>query len=440
MLSKKKMSSLELFQLRLTNLCSHSHPLYKLADQIDWSVFEAAFGPTYCEDNGRAAKPIRLLVGLHYLKHAFNEGDETVVAHWVENPYWQYFCGMEHFTHEFPCHPTLLVKWRHRVGADKLETMLAETVACALREKILNEAELSAVTVDTTVQEKNIAFPTDARLYQKCRVRLIAIAKQQGIQPHQTFDKDAKVALLEQHRFATAGKYKKAAKMSQRLKTFLGRVVRDIERKADPLHVDLWQMIDQANRLLAQQRNSKNKIYSLHEPDVECIAKGKAHKKYEFGCKVGVVTTMEGSWAVGAEAFHGNPYDGHTLDKSLAAAERITGVKPRIACCDQGYRGHNYTGETLIHVTARRGKTMLSKLLFRRRPAVEPLIGHLKSDNRMGRCYLKGKNGDRINALLAAAGYNLRKLLRAFFFSIPEWLQKAILGEYPGMISAGITV
>jgi IS5 family transposase len=379
------------------------------------------------------------LVGLHYLKHAFNEGDETVLLHWVENPYWQYFCGMEYFSHEVPCHSTLLVKWRHRVGAEKLEALLTETIACALREKILDAAELSAVTVDTTVQEKNIAFPTDALLYQKCRVRLIAIAKKRGIRLHQTFNKDSIVALLDQHRFSTAKKYKKAAKMTFRLKTFLGRVVRDIERKAEPQDTELWDLLALAHRLLSQTRNSKNKIYSLHEPDVECIAKGKAHKKYEFGCKVGVVTTMEGNWAVGAEAFHGNPYDGHTLDKSLAAAERITGVKPRIACCDQGYRGHNYKGDVLIHVTRRRGKTRLSKLLFRRRPAVEPLIGHLKSDNRMGRCYLKGKTGDRINALLAAAGYNLRKLLRAFFFEIPKWLFEVIFGENRGTIAAGFT-
>lgn len=427
MLSKKPTNPLDLFRNRLTQILSHDHPLYKLAGQIDWSVFEAAFGATYCPDNGRTAKPIRLLVGLHYLKHAYDESDESVVARWLENPYWQYFCGMEYFQHELPCHPTLLVKWRHRVGAEQLEKLLAETIDCAQREKLLDEKDFAFVNVDTTVQEKNIAFPTDARLYNKCRLRLVKAARKRGILLRQSFAHKAIEALVKQHRYSSTRRFKQAAKMTRTLKTYLGRLVRDIERKADPNDRALWKELNQANRLLAQKRNSKGKIYALHEPDVQCIAKGKAHKKYEFGCKVGVVTTSEKNWIVGIEAFEGNPYDGHTLGDSLATMKRITGATPLGAYCDKGYRGKKCVVETAIHVagTGRRDRTHLHKYLSKRRSSVEPTIGHLKSDNRMNRNYLKGVEGDKINALLAAAGYNLRKLIRAFFFPIRKRLSDA---------------
>jgi IS5 family transposase len=428
MLPKEKKSALDMFRSRLVNILSHDHPLYKLAGKIDWSAFVVAFGAIYCPDDGREAKPIRLLVGLHYLKHAYDQSDESVVARWLENPYWQYFCGMEYFQHELPCHPTLLVKWRHRVGAERLEKLLAETIDCARRERCLDDPDLSCVTVDTTVQEKAIAFPTDARLYNKCRLRLVKAAKRRGLRLRQSFAHKAKEALLQQHRYASAGQFKRAAKMTRRLKTYLGRVVRDIERKADPSDPTLSEQLEQARRLLSQRRGDKNKLYSLHAPEVECIAKGKAHKKYEFGCKVGVVTTTERNWMVGIEAFHGNPYDGHTLEGSLKSMRRVTGVQPRIANCDKGYRGHGYEGETVIHVAGgRRGRgTFLSRLLYKRRSAIEPMIGHLKSDHRMERNHLKGKQGDKINAVLAAAGYNLRKLLRAFFFLFWKRLLEAI--------------
>jgi len=403
----------------LSQILSHKHPLYKLANQIDWTVFEAAFGETYCPDNGRPAKPIRLLVGLHYLKHAYDQSDESVVLRWLENPYWQYFCGMEYFQHELPCDPTLLVKWRQRVGPEKLEKLFAETVACARRESLLDDQDLLFVNVDTTVQEKNIAFPTDARLYNKCRLKLVKLARKHGLNLRQSFTHKAKEALVKQHRYASARQFKRAAKMKRKLKTYLGRVVRDIERKADSEAFELWEALKQAHRLLAQKRNSKGKLYSLHEPDVQCIAKGKAHKRYEFGCKVGVVTTSETNWIVAVNAFDGNPFDGHTLDESLETMERITGKRPLAAYCDRGYRGKKQIGETAIQIagTGPRDKLHFEKYLSKRRSSVEPTIGHLKSDNRMDRNYLKGTTGDKVNAILAAAAYNLRKLIRAFFFS-----------------------
>lgn len=417
MLRKNRKSPLDLFRSHLKQVLSHDHPLYKLAGQIDWTVFEASFGASYSEGMGRPAKPIRLLVGLHYLKHTYNESDESVVERWLENPYWQWFCGYEYFQHEFPCDPTTLVKWRKRVGPEKLEALLKETLDTARREKLLKKNDLARVNVDTTVQEKNIAFPTDARLYQKCRVRLVKAAKARGIRLRQSYTFKAKDALRKQNGYAHARQFKRARKMTRKLKTYLGRVVRDIERKCDPSDEVLHEQLEQARRLLAQKRRDKGKLYALHAPEVECIAKGKAHKRYEFGCKVGVVTASLASWIVGVEAFHQNPYDGHTLTDSLETMKRLTGVEPRHAYCDKGYRGHGHEGKTEIHVAGSgpKNKTRFARFWSKRRSAVEPIIGHMKSDCRMDRNYLKGKEGDRINAILAAAGYNMRKLIRAFF-------------------------
>lgn len=152
----------------------------------------------------------------------------------------------------------------------------------------------------------------------------------------------------------------------------------------------------------------------MHAPEVECIAKGKAHKPYEFGVKVGVVTTSKESFVVGMKALPGNPYDGHTLEASLEQAARLTGMAPKEVYVDRGYRGHGVTLETLkVWIAgARRGVTVAIKKKLKRRNAIEPVIGHLKSDGRLARNFLKGALGDAMNALLCGAGHNLRKILR----------------------------
>ena len=238
-----------------------------------------------------------------------------------------------------------------------------------------------------------------------------------------------KRALFKQGRYAHVRQMKRAARMTRKLKTYLGRVMRDIERKAgkygDPLSQQfLNQQLQLAHRLLDQTRTSKNKLYSIHAPEVECIAKGKAHKRYEFGCKASFVTTSKNNWIVGAQALHGNPYDGHTLLGALSQTERLTGIQLEDVVCDQGYRGHNYVGNAHVHVVRyipRNAKRSFQRLL-RRRSSIEPNIGHMKSDHRLDRNPLTGKQGDRINALLAAVGYNFRKLLRGLFFALIYWL------------------
>jgi IS5 family transposase len=422
---KSRVPQRELFGAHLSEMLNPEHPLYVLADRIDWHQFELAIDECYAEELGRPGVNTRMMVGLMYLKHAFDESDESVVARWVENPYWQYFCGCEYMQHELPIDPSLMSKWRKRVGAERLETLLEVTIHTALAMKAVKPQELQKVNVDTTVQEKAIAFPTDARLYQKMRVALIRHAKQLKIPLRQSYRFIGKKLLFKQGRYAHARQMKRAARMTRRLKTILGRVVRDIERKARRVKgkiadEPLRELLALARRLLEQTRTSKNKIYSVHAPEVECIAKGKAHKRYEFGCKSSIATTNKSNWIVGAHALHGNPYDGHTLEGAIVQIERLTNQTPNDVIVDQGYRGHGYEGSATVHVvrTIPKRATRAVRRMLKRRAAVEPTIGHLKSDNRLSRNHLNGKTGDQINTLLAAAGYNLRKLLRWVVFSL----------------------
>lgn len=426
---KSRVPQRELFGAHLSELLNREHPVYVLAQRIDWHQFEMAIDNCYAEELGRPGVNTRLMVGLLYLKHAFDESDESVVARWVENPYWQFFCGCQYMQHELPIDPSLLSKWRKRVGAERLEKLLEVTIHAALAMKALRPRELDQVNVDTTVQEKAIAFPTDARLYHKMRMALVRRALQLGIRLRQNYRFQGKKLLARQGRYAHARQMKRAAKMTRQLKTILGRVVRDIERKARKTrdHITdepLRDLLTLANRLLVQTRTSKNKLYSVHAPEVECICKGKAHKRYEFGCKASVATTSKSNWIVGTQALHGNPYDGHTLSGAIEQVARLTGRMPQDVMVDQGYRGHGCEGTAAVHVvrTISKRATRAMKRMLRRRAAIEPTIGHMKGDNRMDRNYLTGREGDRINAVLAAAGYNLRKLLRWVVFTLFFWL------------------
>ena len=287
---KSRPPQCELFGARLSELLNPEHPLYVLAERIDWSRFDSAIDACYADELGRPGVNTRLMVGLLYLKHAFDESDESVVARWVENPYWQFFCGLSYMQHELPIDPSSLSRWRKRVGAERLEKLLETTIHTALAMKAMRPQELEKVNVDTTVQEKAIAFPTDARLYHKMRLALVRRAQSLGIRLRQNYRFKGKKLLAKQGRYAHARQLKRAARMTRQLKTILGRVLRDIQRKAPARQgriVDerLGELVALAERLLAQTRTSKNKVYSVHAPEVECLAKGKAHKRYEFGCK-----------------------------------------------------------------------------------------------------------------------------------------------------------
>jgi transposase, IS5 family len=409
----------DLFKTKLEDIIDRNHELARLADLIDWELLVWEYGSMYHESMGRPGHPTRLMAGLHYLKEAFGLSDEGLMLMWRENPYWQYFCGMKYFEHKAPMSPTSLGKWRRRIGPEKLERMLAVTVGTARKINLLKASSLKKLNVDTTVQEKAIRYPTDAKLYFDMREKLVAAARVSGLELRQSYVFLAKSALMDAFRYSHARQMKRARKNIKKLKTYLGRVVRDIQRKTHGdilLHAHFAPLLDLAARLLSQQRGDKNKLYSLHAPEAECISKGKAHKKYEFGVKAGIVTTSTEGIVLAIQAHHGNPYDGHTLAADLAQAERIIGkeLAGSDIFVDRGYRGHDYEGSATIHIVAKIKKSFSKAVRkwMKRRAAIEPEIGHMKSDGALARNHLAGKLGDQLNAILCGCGHNIRKVLR----------------------------
>jgi IS5 family transposase len=416
----------DLFRVELCRIVDPSHGLIKLANVVDWDRLDELFGSTYCPDTGRPAVSTRLMVALHYLKYSFNLSDEDLVEGWVENPYWQSFSGMKFFEHEAPIDPSSMTRWRKRIGEAGAEELLKETIQTGLKTKAVKPHQLKRVNVDTTVQEKEVRFPTDARLYDRARQRLVNCAKERGINLRQNYNRKSRHLLCQQSRYAHAKQMKRAQRCTRKLKTYLGRIIRDIERAWPHPDDELKSLLEIGARIFHQQRHDKKKIYSVHEPQVECISKGKAHKRYEFGCKVSVAATSRGGWFVGAMAVHGNPYDGRTLKDALEQVQRVAG-SPKHAFVDMGYRGHGYSGAVEVHVDKRhRGR--IARSLWRwmkRRAAIEPGIGHLKREHRMDRNRLSGIEGDRFNAILSAVGMNFHKLLRwaaDFLRQISCWL------------------
>jgi IS5 family transposase len=412
----QKTPSSDLFRNRLENLLNQRHELYRLAGLIDWSQFDSEFGSLYCPDNGCPAKATRLMVGLQYLKHIYGMSDEAVVRRWVENPYWQYFCGATYFEHQLPIDPSSMTRFRRRIGEPGCELILQATVAAGLKSKTIKPAHLKRITVDTTVQEKAVSFPTDSKLLNRSRVRLVKLCRQNGVVLRQSYARKGPEALFKANRYAHARQFRRMRGRVKKLRTYLGRVVRDIERKIAnqaEKQVVFAEELALAKRLLAQQKKDKNKLYSLHAPEVECISKGKAHKRYEFGVKASIATTNKSNFVVGGMALPGNPCDGHTLTKALAQVRRMTGSVIEEAFVDRGYRGHGETQTTVFISGQRRGiKTQRLKCSLKRREAIEPVIGHLKSDGLLGRNYLKGTEGDQMNVILSCAGHNLRLILR----------------------------
>src|SRR3990167_2160148 len=410
--SENQVPQLQLFQTPLKSFLNRNHPLMVLAGQIDWSYFEDQFGSSF-NDRGRPALPIRLVVALTYLKHTYDLGDETLVEQFLENAYWQYFCGFEYFQQEFPCEASSLVRWRQRIGEEGCQKLFNETLRLAHTKKILKASHLKEVIVDTTVQEKNITHPTDAKLLHRMRQKLVKAAKACGIRLRQSYTRVSKFLTFKQSKYVHAKQYKRARKAIKKLKTILGRVMRDIERKCENPDKKLKELLVLANKVLFQKKQTKNKISSLHEPYVDCISKGKSHKPYEFGCKTSIVSTAQGNWVLGVNSFHGNPFDGHTLKKVTSQTEKNTGVTIETIFADKGYRGSkNWPKGKMVLISGRRRLKARLKKLLKRRSAIEPIIGHLKHDHRLSRNLLKGKLGDQLNGILAGAAFNFKKLIR----------------------------
>uniref|UniRef100_Q07JF3 Putative transposase n=1 Tax=Rhodopseudomonas palustris (strain BisA53) TaxID=316055 RepID=Q07JF3_RHOP5 len=421
----------EMFRPALEQIIDLGHPLVRLAAELDWAFLKTRFGAVYRAGPGQPPLPTRLIAGLLILKHMHNLSDEALCARWVENPYFQFFCGEVVFRHELPFDRSSLSRWRKRLCEEQLAALLQESLALAHRSGALQTKDLQRVVVDTTVQEKAIAHPTDARLNHRTIEKLVDLAKRQGVALRQSYLRLAKRAAIMVGRYTHAHQFKRARRALKFLRTRLGRIIRDIRRKIEgnaALEDRFAPLLDLAVRVMQQDHRQRGqKVYALHAPEVECIGKGKARKPYEFGCKVSVVTPVTapkgGQFVLHAKALHGNPFDGHTLGSIIADLQTQTGVEVERIHVDKGYRGHSYPNRFKVWISGQvRRVTKAIRREMKRRAAVEPVIGHLKAEHRMGSNHLKGRHGDRANAVLAAAGFNFHLLLRWF-----ERLLRALL-------------
>ena len=453
----------DFFRSRIDQMIDLRHPLAVLSSRMPWQDIEARVAHLFmrkartaaampdldlfgeapvvvarASNAGRPRVPLRVMIALLYLKHAFNESDEGVVQRWADTPRWQFFGGWAYYEDRQPCDATTLVKFRQLLGDEGVEELLAQTINAAVEMGLIAKTDLCRVIVDSTVQQKAIAHPTDSRLLEIARDKLVQAAKDAGIALKQTFVKEGRQLAHKAGRYAHAKQFRRMRKAIGRQRTVLGRLFREVERKlaittgtcaavnATPIAAAVQQALsttlDRVKRIWSQtaakkNREGKGKLYAFHAPEVECIGKGKSRQPYEFGVKVGIASTLRHNLIVGARAFPGNPYDGHTLNAQLEQATILmqdNQVRLSDVFVDLGYRGVDADNPTVA--VKHRGKykslSVSDKRMLKRRQAIEPIIGHLKQDHRMDRCHLKGEKGDRLHAVLCAAGYNIKWLLR----------------------------
>ena len=428
--------SSDLFRARLDQIINLKNELVQLAGKLDWGFVDRAIAPLYSEQ-GRPGIETRFVIGLLLLKHIYGLSDEDVCERWVYDPYFQYFTGEEFFQHEFPHERSDLSHWRKRLG-EKLEVLLAESLRLAHDSGALRTKDLARVTVDTTVQPKNIAFPTDAKLLHAAIKGLTGLARKHSVRLRQSYLRIAKRAAMMAGRYAHAKQFKRHHRELRILRTRLGRIIRDIQRKivgqAD-IEAAFAAPLARASQIRSQQQRQRGwKLYSFHAPEVECIGKGKASAPYEFGVKASIVTTNArapgGQFVLHAKALPGNPYDGHTLRAVIEDTERLTGREIERAYVDKGYRGHDAPHPRRVFISGqKRGVFGAIKRELRRRSAIEAVIGHMKAEGHLGRCYLKGRAGDAANAILTAVGYNLRLVL-AWLRALLRLILAAILHAF----------
>jgi IS5 family transposase len=424
----------DLFRARLDQIINMKHELVVLADRIDWAWLDEQLAESF-SDQGRPAEPVRFMLGMFMLKHTYGLSDEQVWDRWVHDPYFQHFTGEEFFQHELPHERSGMSHWRKRIG-ERLDILLAESLRIADDAGALNKGDLARVTVDTTVQPKNITFPTDAKLLGTAIRQLGKLAKEHDVPLRQSYKRVAGKAAMMAGRYAHAKQFKRMNRQIKFLRTRLGRIIRDIRRKIDGdgrLEEVFAIPLGRASRIRSQKQRQRGwKLYSWHAPETECIGKGKPRTPYEFGVKVSITTTNKrckgGQFILHAKALPGNPYDGHTLKDVIKETELLTGREIERAYVDKGYRGHDAPNPWRVFKSGqKRGVHGQIKKELRRRSAIEPVIGHCKTDGHLGRNFLKGRLGDQINAVMSAVGYNLRLILK--------WLRKRL-----GQIIAAILV
>jgi len=360
----------DLFRARLDQIINMRHELVQLAQRIDWAWLDAEVAACF-SDEGRPGVSSRYMLGLLLLKHIYALSDEGVCERWVHDPYFQYFTGESFFQHELRHERSGLTHWRQRLG-DNLELLLAESLRIAHDTGALQTRHLERISVDTTVQPKNVTHPTDAKLMYRAILMLGRLARAHGVELRQSYVRVGKRAQIMAGRYTHAKQFKRANRELKFLRTRLGRLSRDIRRKTadDPDLREIFAVaLTRANQVHRQRQQQRGwKLYSLHAPEVECIGKGKAHKPYEFGCKVSIATTNAcapgGRFVLHTRAFHGNPYDGHTLGGVIEETQALTGIEVRRAYVDKGYRGHNAPEALRVY----RSETSLSRSPSARRP------------------------------------------------------------------------
>jgi IS5 family transposase len=413
----KTTGSGDLFRARLDQIINMKHELVQLAGKVDWDWIDGEIAPLYSE-NGRPGIETRFMIGLLLLKHIYGLSDEGVCERWVHDPYFQYFTGEEFFQHTFPHERSDLSHWRKRLG-DRLELLLAESLRVAYEAGALRTNDLKRVTVDTTVQPKAVSFPTDAKLLHAAIKGLNRLATKHGVKLRQSYSRIAKAAAMMASRYAYAKQFKRHRGQLRILRSRLGRIIRDIRRKihGQPVLEEAFALpLGRASQIRSQQQRQRGwKLYSFHAPEVECIGKGKASAPYEFGVKASITTNNRpapgGQFVLHARALPDNPYDGHTLRDVIEDTEALTGCAIERAYVDKGYRGHDTQNPRRVFISGqKRGVFGAIKRELRRRSAVEPVIGHLKSEGHLGRCYLKGRAGDATNVILSAVGHNFRRI------------------------------
>ena len=447
--------TVDFFRARLNAMIDLRHPLAVLATRLPWSRLESELAPIWQRDAregilpegvdlfgsgggvlvaagisyaGRSRLPIRLMCSLLYLKHAFNLSDEETCERWAENVVWQYFSGLDYYEPRPPCDATQIGRFRAGIGEAGMEQILAATIDTALASKAIKPAEFERIIVDSTVQEKAIAYPVDSRLLEIARHKIVVHAKRCGIALRQSFAKEGKTLKRKAGGYAHAKQFKRLQRTVKRQRTIVGKLIREVRSRlstgafnaaaAPTTLAALIILLERADRIRTQQPKDKNKLYALHAPEVECISKGKARNRYEFGVKVSLAVTHKQGLMVGAKRFVGNPYDGHTLAAQISQCNDLiksAGSEVKQAFVDLGYRGvdADNPGVEVVHRGRIKSMSERQKRQLKRRQAIEPAIGHVKHDNRMIRCYLKGSIGDALHAISCAAGYNIRWLMRA---------------------------
>ncbi|MBC35148.1 MAG: IS5/IS1182 family transposase [Bacteroidetes bacterium] len=403
----------DFFRPLLTEFIDMSHELVLLSEKIDWKYFDTEL-EQYYSSIGRPSMPVRLMVGCLMLKRIYNLGDETLAEAWKMNPYMQFFCGMSHFEHYFPCDPSDFVHFRNRIGEQGVEKIFAYSVKMHGKDSLTKQ-----VMSDTSVQENNTSFPTDAKLAKKIIDRCNKIALTNNVVQRQSYARISKQLLRDTYNAKHPKRAKKAKRAVKKLRTIAGRLIRELERSLprDQYRL-LYDDIMLYKSVIEQKPNDKDKIYSLHKPFTCCIAKGKAHKQYEFGNKVGLITTTSKTIIITAiKAFKGNPHDSKTIEPLLQQQKNHINHLPDELLYDRGGKGVKRVGNTLISTPNKPLKKdspyqkHRKRKNFRRRAGIEPVIGHLKSQFRMGQNYLHGENSPQLNAYLAATGWNLKKMM-----------------------------